>query len=82
MAPRDTAATPAPEALRFAGYVESDEPGWDDLLEAARDQMRDRLLRARNPRARLALASRAAVVGLTVEAVPEADPDDFGGEAA
>lgn len=79
MPPHDANGTPAPTALRFAGYVEPDEPGWDDLLEAARDQVCDRLLRARNPRARLALASKAAEVGLTVPVDPEGD---FGDEAA
>jgi hypothetical protein len=80
-ASRGEPATPAPAALRFAGYVEPDEPGWDDLLEAARDRMRDRLLRARSRDELLALAPAAARHGLTVEATPE-DGDGFGGWAA
>jgi hypothetical protein len=63
--------------LAFASYVEPDELGFDELL-TARDLMLERLLRARSQRAKEALAAEAARHGLTVEA----DPEDFGGEAA
>ncbi len=63
--------------LAFAGYVDPDEAGYDALL-TARDLMLERLLRARNQRAKAALMVEAACHGLTVET----DPEDFGGEAA
>jgi hypothetical protein len=66
------------DAWRFGGYIEPDEPGYDALADA-RDLVLEKLCRARNPRARLALVGEAEVCGLVVEPDPT---DDFGGEAA
>jgi hypothetical protein len=61
----------------FGGYLEPDEVDYDALSDD-RDLMLDRLLQARSPQARLALAPRARLLGLHVE-----DQDDgWGGEAA
>ncbi len=60
--------------LAFGGYIEPDEAGYD-ALQAARDLMVERLLRARSQRDRAALAVEAAAHGLVVEV----DDDDNGG---
>jgi hypothetical protein len=56
----------------FGGYVEPGEPGYDLMLE--------RLLRARNQRARAAVVVEAACHGLVVQDEDGDGPE--GGEAA
>jgi hypothetical protein len=70
---------PAPQSdlTFFGGYVEPGEPGYD-ALAGAREVMVERLLRARSPRDRAALAVEAACHGLVVEV---ADLAEGGGEA-